>query len=54
MKTVKSTVDYSKGMRTAHCGICRYFLPPEGCERVRGKIDMTMGCKLFRKKPSDK
>jgi hypothetical protein len=52
VKKPKVQVDYSKGMRTAHCGICIHFQKNrERCELVLGKIDPAYWCKLFSKRP---
>jgi hypothetical protein len=47
-RIAKSNVDYSLGMKAAHCGVCAHFLPPDACEEVMGKIDPRYWCKLFR------
>lgn len=48
-KRAKADVNYSKGMASAHCSICRYY-HNHTCERVVGQIDPTMWCKLFKPK----
>lgn len=42
-------VQYSKGMKSSHCGICKFYLGG-ACQKVAGKIDPSYWCKLFRKK----
>jgi hypothetical protein len=49
MKVTKESVDYSKGMPESHCGICDHYKSPNACERVKGKINTNMWCKLFKK-----
>ena len=49
MKLSKESVDYSKGMKTSHCGICRFYLGGF-CSKVFGPIDPSMWCKLFKRK----
>lgn len=44
----KREVDYSKGMKKAHCGICRHYIPGGKCELVIGNIDKAYWCKLFK------
>lgn len=46
----KESVDYSKGMKSAKCGICEHFRPPSACTEVAGKIEADMWCKLFKRK----
>jgi hypothetical protein len=53
----KKEVEYSKGHAVSHCGptanwprgSCIHFEEPSGCELVRGYIDRTYWCRLFRK-----
>jgi hypothetical protein len=47
MKLAKSAVDYSGGMRYAHCGICAHYEASRRCEIVEGEIDPAMWCKRF-------
>jgi hypothetical protein len=64
MKKSKSEVDYSKGMKSSHCGplslydkgFCRHFAGGKSwlhglgtCELVSGSIDKEYWCKLFEK-----
>ena len=51
MKKTKKSVDYGKGMQSAHCGICVHFRSPNACELVIGPIGPRGWCKLFSKKP---
>lgn len=51
-KKPKKEVNYSEGMQSSHCGICRFFQKPSTCEKVSGRIDPSYWCKLFEKKPS--
>lgn len=48
-KRAKADVNYSKGMPTSHCGICRYY-HDHRCDRVVGSIDPTMWCRLFKRR----
>jgi hypothetical protein len=54
-KQAKGQVDYSRGMKASHCGICRYYRRGSHgtmgtCQKVAGSIDPSYWCKLFRKK----
>jgi len=49
MKQSKKSVDYGKGMKSAHCGICAHFRSPNSCELVIGPIGPRAWCKLFKK-----
>lgn len=49
-KASKASVQYSLGMKSAHCGICRHFQPPHGCEVVRGEIEPDYWCRKFERK----
>jgi len=49
MKKSKKSVDYGKGMKSAHCGICVHFRSPNACELVIGPIGPRGWCKLFKK-----
>lgn len=48
-KYTKNSVNYSDGMKSAHCGICRYY-HARMCALVSGKIDPAYWCKLFKRK----
>jgi hypothetical protein len=48
-KVSKASVDYSPGMKSAHCAICRNYRTPDACVRVAGAIDPEYWCKLFAK-----
>jgi hypothetical protein len=60
-KQEKSEVNYSRGMLHSHCGptfhddkfYCRHFIPRGArlgdCERVKGLIDPTQWCELFKR-----
>lgn len=48
MKVTKQSVQYSVGMKTSHCGICKYYTGNR-CTRVEGSIKPNMWCKLFKK-----
>jgi hypothetical protein len=43
-------VDYSKGMKASHCGNCEHFEAPQSCELVKGVIDRSYWCKLWKRK----
>lgn len=43
----KADVAYGAGSKTEHCGICRRFLVPDGCQRVEGPISSAGWCDLF-------
>lgn len=45
----KKSVDYSKGMPSAHCSICRFY-DNGTCAKVRGYIKPDFWCRLFSKK----
>jgi len=45
-KKLKGSVDYSRGMKKSHCGICRYY-HSGSCEKVEGQISPDMWCKLY-------
>ena len=50
-KVTKASVDYSLGHSMGdHCGICKYFIKPDECEKVKGTVRSAMWCKLFKKK----
>jgi hypothetical protein len=54
-KKSKSSVDYSKGMTSSHCGICTHYIKGSHglqgmCELVAGNIDPAYWCKLFERK----
>lgn len=51
-KVTKESVNYGEGMARSHCGICRYYMGGNQCERVRGYIMIRMWCELF--KPMEK
>lgn len=46
----KDTVDYGRGMKSAHCAICRHWKPPDQCEIIIGKISPQGWCNLFAKR----
>jgi hypothetical protein len=49
-KLPKNKVQYSLGMKRAHCGVCDYFHPQaKECDKVEGKIDPRMWCIKFTK-----
>lgn len=50
-KETKRSVNYSKGMKSKHCGICEYFevKAKNKCLKVKGEIRQDMWCKLFKK-----
>jgi hypothetical protein len=50
MKQTKEQVDYGKGMKTRHCGICVHYQKGGYCFKVRGDIHPECWCKLFAKK----
>lgn len=50
IKVSKAKVHYGNGHKDSHCGICRYFQPPESCEKVAGEIYPDKWCELFKRK----
>jgi len=52
MKRSKASVDYSEGMKSAHCGICEHY-SSGSCELVEGDIDPSYWCKLFERATHD-
>ena len=48
-KADKKSVNYSKGMPKAHCGICTHFSKGT-CSEVKGTIYASMWCELFKAK----
>lgn len=48
-KLTKEEVDYSRGMGTRRCFLCRHFEPPHACELVEGRIQPDMWCKKFER-----
>jgi hypothetical protein len=52
MKRSKASVDYSQGMDSAHCGICKHY-SAGSCELVEGDIDPGYWCKLFERATHD-
>lgn len=48
-KVSQESVDYSPGMKTSHCGICEHYIEPHACEKVKGDINPSYWCKLFKK-----
>lgn len=48
-KRSKESVNYSKGTMSEHCGICKHFQTPNGCELVEGHIVPSFWCRLFAK-----
>lgn len=50
VKVSKHSVNYSKGMKDSHCGICRFY-DDHVCQKVRGYIGSGMWCKKFQKAP---
>lgn len=49
VRKAKISVDYSKGMAKAHCGICTHY-SRGSCDLVRGSIQPDMWCRLFKRK----
>ena len=58
MKVAKSTVDYSPGHQSSHCGddgklgrtgMCSHYQHPHGCEVVAGDINPDYWCRRFLK-----
>ncbi len=49
-KVSKQQAHYSEGMKSAHCGICKHFEKPNGCEIVAGDIKSDMWCEFFKAK----
>jgi phage-related protein (TIGR01555 family) len=48
MPITQSAADYGQGMTDGeHCGVCKHFIAPYGCERVLGSVDSEGWCKLF-------
>ena len=48
-KRTKESVNYSKGNAEEHCGICRHYIEPNGCELVEGHIVPSFWCRLFKR-----
>lgn len=53
-KVSKEVARYSRGMASAHCGICKHFRAPDACAIVEGKISPSMWCKFFGLKAAAK
>lgn len=51
MKRSKDDVDYGRGMKSSHCGICEHFEFPHWCKKVAGRISPDAWCRLFRREP---
>lgn len=51
-KATKASVDYSRGMPAAHCGICKHY-NDHACAKVRGYINPRFWCELFQKGIAD-
>jgi hypothetical protein len=49
-KRTKPSVDYSVGMKSAHCSICEHWIAGGHCEKVAGPIEPDHWCKLFHKR----
>jgi hypothetical protein len=49
-KYEKSSVDYSRSTGEDRCGECTFFISPDGCRRVKGKIEASYWCRLFKRK----
>lgn len=47
MKRSKDDVDYGRGMKSAHCGVCRFFEHLHWCQKVAGRISPEGWCRLF-------
>lgn len=43
----KSEVNYRLGDGESSCGSCSHYIPPEGCQIVKGKIESNGLCDLF-------
>lgn len=50
MNHTKRSVDYGRGMASAHCGICKHYLGKGRCAMVVGVVRPDGWCKLFSKK----
>lgn len=50
-KHSKEEARYSRGHKSAHCGICEHY---QGglCSKVKGYIDPDMWCEYFKRKSS--
>jgi hypothetical protein len=49
-KKPKDLVDYGPGdIDGQHCGACRYFIEPNHCEKVSGRIRSGGWCRLFER-----
>jgi uncharacterized protein len=46
----KFEVNYGRGRKSEHCGICWHFSPPDSCNRVEGTIDVNAWCDRYEKK----
>jgi hypothetical protein len=52
-RVTKDAADYGRGMKSAHCAICKHFEAPDRCEIVIGKISPSGWCHFFAKKAQD-
>jgi hypothetical protein len=46
-RVTKDAADYGRGMKSAHCAICKHFEAPDRCEIVIGKISPKGWCHFF-------
>lgn len=48
-KLSKEEAGYKRGIKQAHCGICKHYKHPHACEIVEGKIFPAMWCRYFER-----
>lgn len=53
MKVSKTSAQYGKGMKSAHCSICEHYLGGHECNKVAGHIDPAMWCRFFHKRSAE-
>jgi len=49
LKATHAEVRYSPGTKAERCGVCRHFLPPDGCESVKRPIAADAWCIRFER-----
>jgi len=53
-KRTHKSVNYGRGMTSAHCGICVHFRAPSDCTLVQPPVRRTGWCELFKKREEKK
>ena len=53
-KRTHKSVNYGRGMTSAHCGICAHFRAPSDCTLVQPPVRRTGWCELFKKREEKK